>query len=88
MAAGRMGGEPAAVVLTGRRLMLVNERAWTPVVVILTVDPGLTVQGWQDSRTASLTFVADDGQYVIEQILDKGLAVEIAGRIRNKTGTG
>lgn len=87
-AAGRLEGDPAVAVLTDRRLLLVNERAWAPLVAILAVDANLTVQGWQDSRTASLTFIAAGRQHVLEQITDKPLAVEIAGRIRARNGTG
>ncbi len=83
--AGRFEGEPGAAVLTDRRVLLVNERAWSPSVTILPVDKGLAVQGWQDDRTASLTFSADGRQLVIEQIGDRQLAVEVAGRIRART---
>lgn len=87
-AAGRIEGDPAIAVLTDHRLLLVNERAWAPVVAIVAVDASLTVQGWQDSRTASLTFIAGGRQLVLEQITDKQLAVEVAGRIRARNGTG
>jgi hypothetical protein len=87
VAAGRMEGEPAVAVLTDRRILLVNERAWTPSVTSLAVDQSLTVQGWQDSRTASLTFVTGASQHVLEQITDKQLAIEAAGRIRARNGT-
>lgn len=83
--AGRFEGEPAAAVLTDRRLVLVNERAWSPSVVILPLDSNLAVQGWQDDRTASLTFLTSGQQLVFEQIADRPLAVEVAGRIRART---
>lgn len=83
--AGRFEGEPAAAVLTDRRVLLVNERPWSPSVTILPVDGNLAVQGWQDDRTASLTFIAGGRQMVIEQIGDRPLAVEVAGRIRART---
>ena len=84
--AGRLDGEQAAAVLTDRRLLLVNERAWSPAVIVLAVDPGLAVQGWQDSRTASLTFLTNGRQIILDLIADKPLAVEVAGRIRSRTG--
>lgn len=87
-AAGRIEGIGAVAVLTDRRILLVNERAWSPMVASMAVDPGLAVQGWQDSRTASLTFVAAGRQLVLEQITDKQLAVEVAGRIRARNGIG
>ncbi len=86
-AAGRLEGEPAAAVLTDRRILLVNERAWAPLVASMRVDASLAVQGWQDSRTASLTFLTHGRQLVLEQITDKALAIEVAGRIRARNGT-
>ena len=50
------------------------------------VDPELVVQGWQDERTAALTFVAGDRHEVVERIGDRGLAVELAQRIRHLQG--
>lgn len=86
-AVGRMEAEPAVVVLTDRRVLLVNERTWSPSVVNLPVDSSLAVQGWQDSRTATLTFVVGGRQHVVEQITDKQLAVEVAGRVRARNGS-
>lgn len=84
---GRMEGEAAAAVLTDRRILLVNERAWAPTVASIPVDGQLAVQGWQDGQSASLTFLARGRQDVIEAIVDKLLAVEVAGRIRSRAGT-
>ena len=82
--AGDFEGQPAAAVLTDRRVLLVNERPWVPSVVILSLDPSLAVHGWQDDRTASLTFVCDGRQHLVQQIRDKQLAIEVAGRIRQR----
>ena len=83
---GRFRGEPAVAALTGDRVVIANERAWKPDVVAVPVDPELVVQGWQDDRTAALTFVAGDRHEVVERIGDRGLAVELAQRIRHAPG--
>ena len=51
------------------------------------VDPHFgKVQGWQDDRTASLTLLHAGRQVVVERIIDRPLAVEMAQRIRARTG--
>lgn len=83
---GKLEGNAAVVVLTDRGLLLVDDRQWKPFTERLTVDPGLQVAGWQDDRTASLTFVVGGRQLVVDQIGDRPLAVEMAQRIRYRTG--
>ncbi|MEZ5183802.1 MAG: hypothetical protein R2702_18290 [Acidimicrobiales bacterium] len=84
--AGKVEGNGAVLVLTDRRALLVDDREWRPYVERLTVDGGLTVQGWQDDRSASLTFQFAGRQVVLDQIVDRPLAVEMAQRIRHRTG--
>jgi hypothetical protein len=83
---GRVGGEPAIAVLTGKRLLLVVERPWKPVVESIPVDANLTVQGERTDRTARLTFVASGRPMPVEGIPDQDIAVELAQRIRSRTG--
>jgi hypothetical protein len=83
---GRFEGHGAVLVLTDRSLWLVGEREWRPVAEQVAVDPQLDVQGWQDDRTASLTLVFQGRSLVLDQIADRELAVEMAGRIRYRTG--
>jgi hypothetical protein len=73
-------------VLTDRALVLADERQWRPATRRLPVDPSLVVQGWQDDRTASLILQSPLGQLVVDQIEDRPLAVEMAQRIRYRTG--
>jgi hypothetical protein len=80
---GRFRGVPAVAALVEGKVMLVNERQWKPDVAVLPVDGNLVVQGWQDERTATLTFVTGDRHEVIERIGDRGLAIEMAQRIRH-----
>jgi hypothetical protein len=83
---GKVEGHGAVVLLTDRRLVLVDDRAWRPQVHRIELTPALTVAGWQDDRTASLTFQWDGRQVVLDQIRDRALAVEMAQRIRYRTG--
>jgi hypothetical protein len=83
---GRFRGEGGVAALVGDRIVLVNERQWKPDVVSIPVDAGLAVKGWQDDRSASLTFVAGESHETIDTIVDRGLAIEMAQRIRRVTG--
>ena len=83
---GRFRGEAAVAALVEGKVVIVNDRQWKPDVVALTVDADLAVHGWQDDRTAALTFAVGDRHEVIERIGDRGLAIEMAQRIRHAQG--
>ena len=83
---GKLEGNGALLVLTDRALLLVDDRQWKPFTELIQVDAALQVQGWQDDRTASLTLVFGGRQLVVDQIPDRPLAVEMAQRIRYRTG--
>lgn len=85
--AGKLEGNGAVLVLTDQALRLVDDRTWKPVTEKYEVDSGLRVQGWQDDRTASLTLVVAGRQRVLDQIPDRPLAVEMAQRIRYRSGS-
>jgi hypothetical protein len=80
---GRLRGHAAVAGLVDGKVVLVSDRPWKPEVVVLPLDGGLTVHGWQDERTASLTFAAGDGHEVIDRIGDRALAIELAQRVRS-----
>jgi hypothetical protein len=82
---GRVRGEPGVVALVGPKVMLVNERQWKPDVVVIDLDSKLLIHGWQDERSATLTFVVDDRPEVVERIGDRVLAIELAQRVRHLT---
>ena len=63
-------------------LLLVNDREWKPDVAEFTDDGGLTVQGWQDDRSASLMIQRESQAAQIERIGDRPLAMEMAQRLR------
>ncbi|MCB0977851.1 MAG: zinc ribbon domain-containing protein [Acidimicrobiales bacterium] len=83
---GQLDGNPAVLMLTDRNVVIVDDRPWKPTVARLDVT-GLQVQGMQDNRSAALTVVTADRQFVIDQIAAKELAVEMAQRIRYRAGT-
>ena len=83
---GRFRGVPGVAALVEGRVVLANDRQWKPDVVELAVDSDLVVQGWQDERTASLTFLSGDRHEVVERIGDRGLAIEFAQRVRHAQG--
>jgi hypothetical protein len=85
---GRFQGVDGAAVLTNRRLLLVNGREWKPDVVELAVDAALTVQGWQDDRTAALVFQAGDRTTTVDHVADRAVAQELAQRIRGRAAAG
>jgi hypothetical protein len=84
--AGKVDGHPAVAALTDRAVVVADARQWRPFTRRLPIDPGLQVQGWQDDRAASLTLITHAGQVVVDQIVDRPLAVEMAQRIRYRTG--
>ena len=86
LVAGKFEGNPALVVLTDRGLLLVDDRPWKPTVDRMDVDGTLQVQGMQDNRTASLALHRNGRQQVVDQIADRALAVEMAQRIRHRSG--
>jgi hypothetical protein len=83
---GRCDGQVTVLALTDRALMLVDDRQWKPRVERFSLDQSLQVQGWQDDRTASLTLLHAGRQIVVEKILDRPFAVDMAQRIRARIG--
>lgn len=81
---GRLRGLGAAAALVGSKVVLVNERAWKPDVVVIPVGNDLQVQGWQDDRSATLTFKDLDYHEAVERIPDRMLAIEFAQRTRDR----
>ncbi len=80
---GIIDGVVGVLVVTNERVLIVNTRRWTPVVVEEPIKPGLEVEGWQDESTAVLTFRGDATSRV-EAIVDKPLAFEAARIVRER----
>jgi hypothetical protein len=81
---GRFRGSAGVVALVGSKVVIANDRQWKPDTVVLPVDRSLQVQGWQDDRSASLTFVLPGGHERVEAIFDQPLAIDLAQRIRDR----
>lgn len=84
LAHGRFRGHSAVGALVGSAVVLVSDRQWKADVVRIELAPGLQVQGWQDDRAATLTFVGPGQPVALEGINDRALAVEIAQRARDR----
>ena len=83
---GKCDGQSTVLALTSHSLVLVDDRQWKPRVERFALDQSLQVQGWQDERTASLTLLHAGRQVVVERIVDRPFAVDMAQRIRARTG--
>ena len=79
-------GAAGAIALTDRRLLVVNAREWEPDILPVGMEPGLTVTGWQDEKRAALVFMRDGHELVVDQILDRSMAQEIATAVRASAG--
>jgi hypothetical protein len=79
---------PAVVVLTDRRVVVANDRRWSPDVRTFDVGDGLVVHGWQDDRRATLVFVVGGVGVVIDAISDRPLARDLAQRVRARCAGG
>jgi hypothetical protein len=84
---GQVYGCNAVALLTNARLLVVNEREFHPDVLEFTVDPSISVQGWQDDRAAALLVQRNELSVQVERIGDKPLAQELAQRIRARAGS-
>jgi hypothetical protein len=78
--AGQMLGHPAAVVLTDRRVLVVNGRRWQPIIDEFELGDDLVVRGRHDRDVAALTFVDARRMSTVDGIGEVGLAVELAER--------
>jgi hypothetical protein len=81
---GQMLGHAAVVVLTNRRVLVVNGRRWQPIVDVFEVGPSLMVRGRHDRDVAALTFSDETRLSTVDGISEVGLAVELAERIRGE----
>jgi hypothetical protein len=87
MVRGQYLGRTAVCLLTNQRVLLVNDNEWKPDTAELALEAGLTVQGWQDDRSAALVFTHPAGwQVVIDKMSERELAQELAQRVRAKVG--
>ncbi len=84
---GQMLGCSAAVVLTDRRVLVVNERRWRPIVDIYELGPELNVRGRHDGHVAALSFSDDTRLSMVDGIGEVELAVALARATREPSGS-
>ena len=84
---GLYQNQPAVAALTSNRLILVNEHEWRPDIREVSLTPDLVVQGLQDERPASLTFVTEGVGVTISGIIDRSLAHDMARAVRERIGS-
>lgn len=84
---GQMLGRSAAVVLTDRRVLVVNERRWRPIVDIYELGPELNVRGRHDGHVAALSFSDDTRLSMVDGIGEVELAVTLARATREPSGS-
>jgi hypothetical protein len=88
LVAGKVQDLDGLVVLTNRRLVVVNDRQFDPDVVSFAVDAGLTVRGQAADNTATLTLSRESTYAQVAGITDVQLAQELAQRIRARAARG
>jgi len=81
--AGTSLGQPAGVVVTTDRVLIVRDRRWIPEVDRFQLDGDLQVHGRHHQGTATLTFSDRERLVIVEQITDVALAIEIAAMVRS-----
>jgi len=81
---GQYQNQPAVGALTSERLLLVNEHEWQPDVREVPLTPDLVVQGLQDERTASLTFITEGVGVTISAVAERPLAHDMARLVRER----
>jgi hypothetical protein len=79
---GQIDGAPGVGVLTDRRLLLVNEAAWVPLVETIGFEDGLEVAGEAQGRAATVTITSPAGVHQIVGSRDVDLAKALAARLR------
>ncbi len=83
---GDMLGQPAAMVLTGRRVLVANGRRWRPVVDSFPLGPGLGVRGRHDGGVAAVTLLDDERLVTVDGVGDVAAATRFADLVRARSG--
>lgn len=81
---GRFLGSPGVVLVTSSRVLVVNDAQWKPAVRSIPLVNGVTVQGWQDERVATLVIRHGDEDTTVDRITDRLIARELANKIRSR----
>lgn len=79
---GQIQDSPGVAVLTDRRVVLVNEAAWVPLVETLAIDRSLRIEGEADGRAATVTITTPTGVWQVAGSRDVDLTKGFAARLR------
>ncbi|HVX17178.1 MAG TPA: hypothetical protein VHA73_04025 [Acidimicrobiales bacterium] len=87
VAQGMFNEVPGIVMVTDRRVAIINGRQWQPDIVETIYVSDLVVQGWQDHQTAALAFTWAATRVQIDRIFDVPIAHDIAKRVRERVAS-
>ncbi|MCB1256448.1 MAG: hypothetical protein KDB26_05045 [Microthrixaceae bacterium] len=79
---GQMLGRPSVMVLTSKRILVVNDRRWQPVVDVYLLDRDLEVRGRHDRNVAAIGLSDSNGLSMVDGIFDVQSAMNMVARIR------
>lgn len=79
---GQMLGRPSVMVLTSKRILVVNDRRWQPVVDVYLLDNDLEVRGRHDRNVAAIGLSDSNGLSMVDGIFDVQSAMNMVARIR------
>lgn len=82
--AGSSLGMPTVVLATDRRVLVVSDHGYVPEVEAFALGSSLGVHGRHANDQASLTFTQGDRLITVDQIVDVGIAVELANTVRHR----
>lgn len=80
---GQMLGRPAVIVLSSRRVLVINDRRWQPVVDVYTLDGNLEVRGRHDRNVAAVGVSDGDALSMVDGIFDVQGAMNLVARMRS-----
>jgi hypothetical protein len=88
LVAGKVQELDGLLILTNRRLVVLNDRQYEPDVISFVVDAAVTVRGEAAGTAATLTVSRESTYAQVARITDVQLAQELAQRIRARAAGG
>ncbi|MEI2639476.1 MAG: hypothetical protein V9F03_10860 [Microthrixaceae bacterium] len=79
---GQMLGRPAVMMLSPRRVLVINDRKWQPVVDSYLLDADLEIRGRHDRNVAAIGVSDARGLSMVDGIFDVDAAMDVVARIR------
>jgi hypothetical protein len=88
LVAGKVHDLDGLLVLTDRRLLVLNDRQFQPDQLSIPVDGAITVRGEAAGSTATITVQREQAYAQLTRVSDVQLAQELAQRIRGRAAAG